>query len=150
MIASRALRQYDATNGRGVQGDVALTLVMVAAMVAPMLALDLAFPHLYPIDYPWRFLLVLLPAVVLLRARLVWLRLWRSRPIADVLVVGTGPLGRLTGADIHGGRTRRRVLGYLRFDDDPRAARLDAPLLGAAEDLQAMLREHAVDEVYFA
>jgi exopolysaccharide biosynthesis polyprenyl glycosylphosphotransferase len=42
------------------------------------------------------------------------------------------------------------VLGYLRFDDDPRNARLDAPLLGAAEDLQAMLRERAVDLVYFA
>jgi exopolysaccharide biosynthesis polyprenyl glycosylphosphotransferase len=149
-LTSRALRQYDAGNGRGVVGDVALTLVMVAAVVAPMSALSLALPHLMPIAYPGSFLLVLLPAMVLLRARVIGLRLWRSRPIADVLVVGTGPLGRITGAEIHGGRARRRVLGYLRFDDDPGDARLDAPLLGAAEDLQAMLREHAVDEVYFA
>jgi exopolysaccharide biosynthesis polyprenyl glycosylphosphotransferase len=149
MLASRALRQYDAENGRGVLGDVALTLVMVAAVVAPMSALSLALPHLMPIAYPGRFLLVLLPAVVLLRARVVGLRLWRSRPMTAVLVVGTGPLGRLTGADIHRGRARQWV-GYLRFDDDPRAARLDAPLLGATEDLQAVLREHAVDEVYFA
>jgi hypothetical protein len=142
MLASRALRQYDAENGRGVLGDVALTLVMVAAVVAPLSALSLALPHLMPIAYPGRFLLVLLPAVVLLRARVVGLRLWRSRPMTAVLVVGTGPLGRLTGADIHRRRARLRV-GYLRFDDDPRAARLGAPLLGAAEDLQAVLREHA-------
>ncbi len=150
MLASRALRQYDAESGRGLLGDVALTLVMVAAVVAPMSALSLALPHLLPITYPERFLVVLLPAVLLLRARVVGLRLWRSRPIAAVLVVGTGRLGRLTGADIQGGPARRRVLGYLRFDDDPRVARLDAPLLGVAEDLQTMLREHAVDEVYFA
>ena len=150
LLASRALRQYDAENGRGVLGDVALTLVMVAAVVAPMSALSLALPHLIPIAYPGRFLLVLLPAVVLLRARVVGLRLWRSRPITDVLVVGTGRLGRLTRAEIHSGRARRRVLGYLRFSDDPSAARLDAPLLGAAEDLQALLRENAVDEVHFA
>jgi exopolysaccharide biosynthesis polyprenyl glycosylphosphotransferase len=149
MVASRALRQYDAENGRGVLGDVALTLVMVVAVVAPISALSVALPHLMPIAYPVRFLLLLLPAVVLLRARVIGLRLWRSRPMSAVLVVGTGPLGRLTGADVHRGRTRRR-LGYLRFDDDPHAPHLDAPLLGAAEDLQTVLREHAVDEVYFA
>ena len=64
MLASRALRQYDAENGRGVLGDVALTLVMVAAVIVPMSALSLALPHLIPIAYPERFLLVLLPLLL--------------------------------------------------------------------------------------
>jgi exopolysaccharide biosynthesis polyprenyl glycosylphosphotransferase len=150
LLAGRALRQYDPESGRGPLGDAALTLVMIAAVIAPMSVLGLLFPERLPILAPGRFALVLLPAMLLLRARVVGLLLWRSRPIEDVLVVGVGPLGRHTGAEIQEAPARRRVIGYLRFGDDPREVRLDAPLLGAAEELQAMLRERAVDEVYFA
>ena len=150
LLASRAVRQYDVDTGRGLLGDIALTLVMVAAVIAPMSAVSWAFPRYVPIVYTERFLVVLLPAVVLLRVRVVGLRLWQSRPIADVLVVGTGPLGRLTGAEIDDGEVGRRVLGYLRFDGDPERSRLSAPLFGTIDDLEATLRERVVDEVYFA
>jgi exopolysaccharide biosynthesis polyprenyl glycosylphosphotransferase len=150
LIAASALRQYDADSGRGALGDVALTLVMLAAMGAPMAAVSVALSGHVPMVYTARFFVALAPAVALLRVRLVGQELRRSRPVTDVLVVGTGALGRLTRAEIDGGETRTRVLGYLRFDDEPEPPRLSAPLLGTAGELEAALRERPVDEVYLA
>jgi exopolysaccharide biosynthesis polyprenyl glycosylphosphotransferase len=150
VVASLAVQQYEADSGRGFLGDIALTLVMLAAVAVPMAAVSLGFPRYVPILYTARFLVVLVPTVVLLRVRVVGLRLYRSRPIADVLIVGTGPLGRLTGAELDGGGRRRRVLGYLRFDDEPGGGGLGAPLFGAASELETTLRERPVDEVYLA
>jgi exopolysaccharide biosynthesis polyprenyl glycosylphosphotransferase len=150
LVASRALRQYDADSGRGFLGDIALTLVMLAAVALPMAAVSLIFPLYVPMGYTARFLVVLLPIVLLLRVRIVGIRLYRARPISHVLVVGTGALGRLTGAELDDGAARQRVLGYLRFDDEPEAAVLGAPLYGTADDVERTLRERPVDEVYFA
>jgi exopolysaccharide biosynthesis polyprenyl glycosylphosphotransferase len=78
-------------------------------------------------------------------------RAWKlSGSVAEVLVVGTGRLGRLTGAEIVDGKARRRLIGHLRFGDESPSSGLHAPLLGAAGDLDATLRERVVDEVYFA
>ena len=150
LVTAGALRQYDADSGRGALGDLALTLVMLAAVGAPMAAVSVALSRHVPMAYTARFLVALVPAVVLLRARVVGQQLRRSRPVTEVLVVGTGSLGRLTRAEIDGGETRTRVLGYLRFDDEPEAARFSAPLLGTAGELEAALRERPVDEVYLA
>jgi exopolysaccharide biosynthesis polyprenyl glycosylphosphotransferase len=150
LLAAGALRQYDADSGRGALGDLALTLVMLAAVGAPMAAVSVALSRHVPMAYTARFLVVLAPAVVLLRARVVGQQLLRSRPVTEVLVVGTGSLGRLTRAEIDDSETRTRVLGYLRFDDEPEAARFSAPLLGTAGELEAALRERPVDEVYLA
>ena len=150
LIASRALGQYDAANGRGFLGDVALTLVMLAAVVAPIGGPDPRLSALRADAAPGARPRRAAADRRALRVRVVGLRLCRSRPIADVLVVGTGPLGRLTGAELDDGQTRRRVLGYLRFDDEAPHARLHAPVFGTVDDLEATLRERAVDEVYFA
>jgi exopolysaccharide biosynthesis polyprenyl glycosylphosphotransferase len=74
----------------------------------------------------------------------------RHASVADVLVLGIGPLGRITGAVLGEARARRRVLGYLRFEDETPHSRLRAPLLGTACALEATLRRRVVDEVYFA
>jgi exopolysaccharide biosynthesis polyprenyl glycosylphosphotransferase len=150
LFASRALRQYDADNGRGFFGDLTLTAVMLAAVILPLSVLATALPALSAPGQTGRFLAVLVPAVLLFRFRLVSLRLWRSRPVIDVLVVGVGPLGRLTGGEIGDGDTHRRLIGYLRFDDEAPDPRLAAPLFGTIADLQATLRVRVVDEVYFA
>lgn len=150
LFASRLLRQYNASNGRGFVGDCALTLVMVAAVVLPMALLNLVFSGFASPEQAGRFLVVLLPPVLLLRVRLVGLPLWNARPVVDVLIVGIGPLGRLTGEQIGDGKTDRRMLGYLRFDDEAPHDRLHAPLLGTVDELEATLRERVVDEVYFA
>lgn len=150
LLVSRALGQYSATNGRGFLGDVALTLIMVAAVVAPIAFLLLVFPRYGAALHPGRSLIALLPTVLLLRMGIVGIRLWRARRGTDVIIVGIGPLGRLTGAEIDDGRARQQLLGYLRFDDEAPHARLQAPLLGTVDDLEPTLRLRAVDEVYFA
>jgi exopolysaccharide biosynthesis polyprenyl glycosylphosphotransferase len=150
LLASRALDQYSANNGRGVLGDVALTLVMVGAIVGPISILILVLPHHWTTLHPGRSLIALLPTALLWRLSTVGLHLWRVRTGVHVLMVGIGPLGRLTGEDIGEGQSHQRLLGYLRFDDEEPHTRLQAPLFGTVEDLEATLRQRAVDEVYFA
>jgi hypothetical protein len=69
---------------------------------------------------------------------------------ARVLVVGIGPLGRLTGKEIEEAEGGRLLVGYLRFDDEAPHERLHATLLGTVEDLETTLRERLVDEVCIA
>jgi exopolysaccharide biosynthesis polyprenyl glycosylphosphotransferase len=150
LLVSRAIGQYSTNNGRGFLGDVALTLVMVMAVVAPIAFLLLVFPRYGASLHPGRSLIALLPTVVLFRMGIVGVRLWRARRGTDVIIVGIGPLGRLTGAEICEGQPRRRLLGYLRFDDEAPNTRLQAPVFGIAGELEATLRRRAVDEVYLA
>jgi exopolysaccharide biosynthesis polyprenyl glycosylphosphotransferase len=150
LLSSRALQQYSETNGRGFFGDVALTLVMIAGIVTPIWILSLLFPSVGTSLHPGRALIALLPTAMLWRAGAVSLRLWRGRPGVDVLIVGIGPLGRLTGDEIGEGRSRGRLLGYLRFLDETPHASLHGPVLGTIADLEETLRKRVVDEVYIA
>ena len=150
LVAARALHQYDPGNGRGFFDDVALTLVMIGSVVGPMIGLCLFAPRVLPLEQVVTFSLVLPPTVLLLRIRGVGLRLWRSTSAAPVLVAGTGPLGRLTGAEIGQADTPRPVLGYLSFDDEAAHDRLSAPVFGRVEGLESALRLRVVGEVYFA
>ena len=118
LVVSRALGQYSAANGRGFLGDIALTLVMVTAVVAPIAFLLLVFPQFGATLHPGRSLIALFPTVLLLRLGIVGMRLWRARRGTDVIIVGIGALGRLTGAKIEGGPARQQLVGYLRFDDE--------------------------------
>jgi exopolysaccharide biosynthesis polyprenyl glycosylphosphotransferase len=148
--ASRMLGHYDVANGRGFSGDVALTLVLVAAVVVPMTLLRLVIPRYAMTTQITRFLTVLVPAILWVRLRATGVRLWRSRPIDQILIVGVGPLGRLTHREIRDSGKHRSVMGYLLFDDEKSHARLQAPVLGTASQIEAILREHVVNEVYFA
>ncbi|MGH7293503.1 MAG: sugar transferase, partial [Polyangiaceae bacterium] len=80
----------------------------------------------------------------------VRLRLRSHRPIDRVLVVGVGPLGRLTQREIRDGRRRRTVVGHLRLREERDDGRLEAPVLGSAADLETVLRRLVVNEVYIA
>ena len=144
-IASRVIKQYGVGTGRSLAGDLALTLVMLGATVS-VLAIVIAIVGLptTATSFAWR----LVPVVVIARLLLVGPHAWSSRPRDIVLVVGTGPLGRLTGKNVAG--THRELLGYLRFDGEPETTRLAAPVLGNAVSLEDVLKEHVVDEVYFA
>jgi exopolysaccharide biosynthesis polyprenyl glycosylphosphotransferase len=148
-LASWLVHQYNAGNGRGFFGDVALTWTSVMAVAVPMAIVGWALSGRWPMGYTGRFVAFLLPSILVLRLFLVGLRLWRSRPVADVIIAGVGPLGRLTAAEICDG-AGRRVIGYLRFADEAPSHPLHAPLLGAVEDLEPKLREIVVDEVYLA
>jgi len=149
-LVSRVVHQYDAANGRGFFGDVALTMATVVAVSVPMTLINVFWPRQLPPLETARFLALLVPAILVLRLSLVGLELWRSRPVADVIIAGVGPLGRLTGAEVSEGGVRRRVIGYLSFGHEKPSGRLPAPLLGAVRDLEQTLRDVVVDELYFA
>ena len=149
LVVSRTLGQYSAANGRGLLGDVALTLVMIAGVVAPIALVSLVLPEVGATLHPGR-------------------AAWRScprrycggvhrgpaplatRPGLDVLVVGIGPLGRLTGEAI---RERKAVRGC-----SDTCARRRSPIRrtcrrrcsAASKGSKPTLRQCAVDEVYFA
>jgi exopolysaccharide biosynthesis polyprenyl glycosylphosphotransferase len=148
--ASRALRHYELDNGRGFLGDIALTLVLLVAVVVPMGLLRFVSSRYATTTEIDRFTAVLLPAILWLRLRATGLRLWRSRPIEQVLIVGLGPLGRLTHREIRDSGKRRVVMGYLRFAEEESHARLHAPVLGSVEEVETVLKDHVVNEVYFA
>jgi len=131
ILVSSALRQYDVDSGRAFFGDLTLTLVMLLAVIVPVSILCLFFPHHVIPGQMGRFIAVLVPAVLLLRVRAVGMPLWRSRSTVDVLIVGVGPFGRLTGAEIRDGDSPRRLLGYLRFDDETQESRLHARVFGS-------------------
>ncbi len=148
--ASRVVHQYDARNGRGFFGDIALTLVMLAGVAVPMILLRYVSPRYSMTTHLRVFFAVLLPAVLWLRLRVVGLRLWNSRRVEQLLVLGTGPLGRITQRELADSGQHNSVLGHLRFEDETEGSRLRVPVLGTVTELERVLREHVVDEVYFS
>ncbi len=144
LLAARVIRQYDATNGRGFVGDLVLTLVMVITVSGVLFAASILLGH----AEVERFAAVWVPSVLVARAIVIGPRLRAARPVDAVLVVGVGPLGRVTGKEI--AESGRSVLGYLRFEDEEPHAHLRATVLGTAGHLENVLKERVVDEVYLA
>lgn len=144
LLASRVVRQYDAANGRGFMGDLALTLVMFLTVSAVLFGVGALLGRM-EVE---RFATVLIPSGLALRAVVVGPRLRTPRPVETVLVLGVGPLGRVTGKEMAQGD--RRLIGYLRFEDEAPHPHLHTPVLGTVADLETVLREHVVDEVYMA
>ena len=148
-LGGRILHHYDVWNGRGIAGDVTLTMLLLAAMLAAMGALRWVIgPYARGSDLE-RFIVVSVPAILWLRLTTSWLRR-REVPIEHLLIVGIGPLGRHTGLEIHDRNDHRRVFGYLRFADESVHNRLPAEVLGMATDLEELLKKHVVSEVYLA
>ena len=150
LCASRALRQYDSDNGRGLAGDLALTVLLLAAVVIPMALLRYVSPRYATVTEITRFLAALPLPILGLRLLAVGFRLWRSRPVDQLLIIGAGPLGRLTQREIRDRGERRTIIGYLSFEGEIVDARLEAPVIGAARELETVLRERVVSEVYIA
>jgi exopolysaccharide biosynthesis polyprenyl glycosylphosphotransferase len=95
--------------------------------------------------------------VALLWPTLLALRLLVFRPLLrsirnssqeDILILGTGPLGRATGEDLN--RTSHRLLGYLQVPNETQSKSLPAELLGSSKDLELFLRRLPIGEVYIA
>jgi exopolysaccharide biosynthesis polyprenyl glycosylphosphotransferase len=148
LLVSRGLRHYMVDNGRSLLGDFGLTFVLIGATTAPLILIRHTIQTAGAIDSS-RFLMSM-AAVLLVRWVITGRRLWRERPLEEILIVGAGPLGRLTHGEIRESGRRGHVIGYLRFDDDPVDARLKAPILGTTTELETLLRSSVVDEVYFA
>jgi exopolysaccharide biosynthesis polyprenyl glycosylphosphotransferase len=150
VLGSRVLRHYDIGNGRGIAGDVALTLVLLAATLVPMFLLRVFVPRYAEVADMTRFVTVFGLGVVWLRLLTSWLKTRPPQPPEEILIIGVGPLGRHTGLEIHAQKRNRRVTGYLRLSGEAEHDRLPAGILGTVDDLENVLKTHVVHELYLA
>ena len=151
LVTSSSIRHYTPPADRSTLDDTMLGAVLVLAVATVLLPLAWIPSPYGSVPSLVRFLALALPSLFLLRLLLFSTLQARSREPERVLVVGTGPLGRLTGEDIaRNKRRRQRVHGYLSFPGDPVPERLKPFHLGSVEDLQLCLRMLSVDEVYIA
>jgi exopolysaccharide biosynthesis polyprenyl glycosylphosphotransferase len=148
-LGGRVLRHYDIWNGRGIAGDVALTVLLLGVMLCIMATLRAIVPPYANGSDLERFIVVAAPAILWLRLTTSWISR-RELPLEYVVIVGISPLGRHTGLEIRDRNDHRRVLGYLRFADEPVHSRLPAKVLGTASDLEELLKKRVVNEVYLA
>ena len=114
-----------------------VTLVLASYALAPPVAFNLP-----------RFVAVAWPATVVAQG------LARGpsrtiRPPEEVLIAGTDPLGRHTALDV-ATDPRRRVIGFLAFRGAEPDLRLPGEILGGIGDIEQLLRQRAIDEVYVA
>jgi exopolysaccharide biosynthesis polyprenyl glycosylphosphotransferase len=151
LVTSSSIHHYRPPADRGALDDSLLGALLVPAVATALLSLLAFSAFRTAIPEPLRFLALALPVLFLLRRGLFPILQAHAHEPERVLVVGTGPLGRLTGEDIaRGKRRRRRVHGYLSFPGDPVPERLKALHLGNVEDLGLCLRMMSVNEVYIA
>ncbi|HEY1694833.1 MAG TPA: sugar transferase [Polyangiaceae bacterium] len=148
-LQSRLLHHYDVWNGRAVGSDIALTLVSLAGMIGILALLRPLVPQYAAGSDLRRFAWIAASLVLWIRLTTSWLRS-REVPERPVLIVGIGPLGRHTGLEMRDANDGRNVVGFLRFGQEALHDRLPAAVLGTADDVEAMLKEHVVDEVYIA
>ena len=146
---SRILRHYDVWNGRNVGSDIALTLLSLAGMIAILALLRPIVPRYAAGSNLARFAWIASPLILWIRLTTSWLR---RRDVTDrpVLIVGIGPLGRHTALEMREANNGRRGVGFLRFAQESVHDRLPSAILGDAVDIEGMLKEHVVDEVYIA
>jgi exopolysaccharide biosynthesis polyprenyl glycosylphosphotransferase len=149
VMGGRILRHYDVWNGRGVGTDMALTGVLLGSVLVVMAALRPIVPAYAAGSMFSRFIVVLVPGILWLRLTTSWLRR-REPPVEPLLVLGIGPLGRHTGLEIRDRNDSRKIVGYLRFADEAMHDRLPAEVLGVVSDLESVLKQHVVSEVYIA
>ncbi len=149
IVATRVLHQYDPTKVQEMLGDLALTSVIVAASTIAMVLPGKVFPGHAPDVAVWHLLPILWPGVLWLRVLVPGVRAVADAP-KDVVILGAGPLARLTGGSIRREKKRRKVIGYLAFPGEEVDARLRSEVLGEASELEALLSEQAFDEVYIA
>ena len=158
ILVSTALRHYDsAAFDRRVGDDVAMVTVLVMAAGTWVALVAVAAAPLALPPPPGLFIAFAWPAAVALRVLAVRPLSARENPLEEVLIVGTGPMARLTGQDLLR-RGRRRVVGYVPFSNEResdrallrRAMQLTVPVIANCDELESILRRAAVAEVYIA
>ncbi|MHB8877315.1 MAG: sugar transferase [Myxococcaceae bacterium] len=148
LLAGTALRHYDPwAMERAAADDALLVSVLVMAVATVLAMVNVAVPEGASVPRVGHFLLLYWPLVLI--ARLLFRAAAdREGPLDEVLIVGVGALGRLTGEDL-ARRGKRRVLGFMRFSGESRPG-FRARLLGEVSELESVLRSVPVSEVYVA
>jgi exopolysaccharide biosynthesis polyprenyl glycosylphosphotransferase len=146
LAGGRALRHYDTWRAqKGLGGELSLASVLVLGTTAAAAGLG-AMLHVSI----GTFVMVLWPAVLLLRLTTPGMRGLVPAQVEEVLVIGTGSLARHTGDAVTESGRSRVVCGYLALPGDAPHPKLNASVLGEARELERVLRERAISEVYLA
>ncbi|MCI0669388.1 MAG: sugar transferase [Myxococcaceae bacterium] len=150
LVTATALRHYDPWANRAPMDDAVMVTVLVLAVVTVVAVARVLPGSDDALPFAGNLMVALWPPVMLLR--LVAVRpLWvHEKPLDEVLVIGTGSLGRATAADLEGTRMPRDVAGFLSLPDDKVPPKLSHPLLGASADLARCLATLPISEVYIA
>ena len=150
VAACAVLRHYDVRSfERGAVEDACLVTVLVLGLGSFIGVLHLILPDSAAIPRVSHFLLVFWPGVIGLRLFVFRALAYTQTAKGEALIIGSGPLGRLTGEHLET-RGRHRIVGYLQLPDEPRSSPLGSRLLGPASELEEILRFTPVSEVYIA
>jgi exopolysaccharide biosynthesis polyprenyl glycosylphosphotransferase len=150
LVSATALRNYDPwAVERQSLDDAAMASVAVMSVATLLGVVKLMSPVGAPDPQVGTFLLVFWPTVVVARLLVFRNLARREEPLDEVLIVGTGPMGRATGSDLRG-KGRHRVVGYLSYPGEVPPAELGNLYLGGSETLDGMLKTIAISEVYIA
>jgi exopolysaccharide biosynthesis polyprenyl glycosylphosphotransferase len=146
------VRFYDPWGNQSWLDELALACLVDGGVVVALLIVGLFGMH-------WHLRVLAAPAFLAVLTLVTlprWLlfRRFQAREPAEneVLIVGVGALGRSTAETLATpGHQRSRVIGFLRLPGDGGASEQGGlPVLGSAEELERVVRERAVSEVYLA
>jgi len=140
---SSVVRHYSYSIERAAWEDVLFALMNVLA-VATVVGIGGRLLH---VRWPnvGEILLFALPVQIFLRLTVFAFVRAQTRPPREVLIVGTGPLGRITGEDLSRRNTR---CSYLSWPGETVPEPLRGLYLGEASDLPAVLEREVFEEVY--
>jgi len=140
---SSVARHYAPRAERPVWDDMVLTLVILLSVVTVVGIGGRITDDLHP--RVGKLVLTTLPMLVFLRLTVFSVLRAQTRPPRQVVIVGAGPLGRITGEDLSRDRT---VCSYLSWPGEPIPEPLRGAYLGEAQELPRILNGGAFDEVY--
>jgi exopolysaccharide biosynthesis polyprenyl glycosylphosphotransferase len=159
VVAAAALRHYASfAYDRSLLDEAAMIAIQTLAGITVLELLDLLAPASTPLPSAPHLLLLLWCSAMLLRVAVFRQFHGKEKPVENALIVGVGPIARLTAQDL---RQRRRqvIAGHLQLspetDKDVDLLRRSygpspAEIFGAASEIERVLRKHPVDEVYIA
>jgi exopolysaccharide biosynthesis polyprenyl glycosylphosphotransferase len=140
---SSVTHHYAHSAERAAWEDVVLTLVNLLSVATVIGVGDLLLA--VPQPRVMALLALALPGQMLLRLTVFAYVRARTRPPRHVLIIGTGPLGRITGEDLS---RRRDQCSYLSWPGEKVPDPLPGLYLGAASELPLVLEHEVLDEVY--
>jgi len=140
---SSVARHYGSSIERPAWDDLMLTLVIVLSVTTVIGAGGQLVRAAAPRTRV--FLMIIVPVLASLRLTIFSFVRARTRPPREVLIIGAGPLGRITGEDL---ARKRTVCSYLSWPGESVPEPLRGAYLGPVEDMPKILSNRVFDEVY--
>jgi exopolysaccharide biosynthesis polyprenyl glycosylphosphotransferase len=149
-LGSRILVRYEGAQRQGMGSELTRVSVLALTVTAGIALLRTAVPR-YAVDISvHRFFAVLWPGTIVPRVAMPGAGALAGGEQEDVLIIGTGPLGRHTACQLRDRKGLRGAFYFLSFPGDASGAHLPGPLLGGSEHLERVLAERVLQEVYIA